>query len=72
MGWQTVRRIWKHHQDYGEFPYKTKYELAKLSMKGGGRVYSKMKLKHREILKEICDENPGYYLDEFASELTIH
>ena len=69
VGRHTVRRIWKHHQDYGEFPYETKAALSKLSMKGGGRVYSKMKQKHRDMLKEICEDHPGYYLDEFANEL---
>ena len=28
-----------------------------------------MRQEHRDVLKEICEEHPEYYLDEFANEL---
>ena len=64
----TIRLWWKHYIEYGELPFITKEVLKERGINWGKRTKKVTSIEIR-ALKEILDEHPEYYLDEFAKDL---
>lgn len=69
---RQIRRWWDHYKCFKQLPWDTQKEWKALARKAGFFIRTnKFREWHVEKMREILDEHPEYFLDEFVRELYI-